>query len=501
MASPKQQLRGNLARAEQLLKRDWKMLVGGELVAACSLKTYDTYNPADGEFLAAVPFAQKDDVDRAVEAAQAAFESWRRTSTGERVQYVQRLAAVLRANATDLGLMDSIDSGNPITAMVGDVNMAAGIVSYFAGIATEVKGATVPATAANLHLTLREPYGVVGQIFPYNHPILYAGSKPASALLMGNTVILKAADQTPLASLYLAELIKDVFPPGVLNIITGSGQVTGDALVRHPQVKRLALTGSVETGMRIQHAAAEVAIKQITCELGGKNPMIVLQDADIDKAVEGVTRGMNFHWSQGQSCGSTSRLFLHRDLHDEFIEKLRNRVRQIKIGMPIDPATEMGCLVSRQQYEKVLKYIELGHEQGAVLVAGGKRPEGAEFANGFFVEPTVFDRVHYDMRIAQEEIFGPVLSVLTWHNEEDVIRQANSVSYGLTGAIWTKDIDKAFRMAKALDTGLVWINGSQQHFAGVPFGGHKNSGNTSEESIEELLGYTQVKSINVMLSE
>jgi betaine-aldehyde dehydrogenase len=498
MALALEKVADNEQRVKELLRREWKMLVNGELVGAGS--TYETYNPANGEWLAAVPFAGRDDVDRTVQAAQKAFESWRKTSISERIQYIHKLAAILRANAGDLGLMDSIDSGNPVTAMIGDANMAAGIISYFAGIAMEVKGATIPATAANLHLTLREPYGVVGQIFPYNHPILYAGSKPATALLMGNTVIVKAADQTPLASLYLAELIKDVFPPGVLNIITGHGQVTGDALVRHPNVKRLALTGSVETGRRIQHAAAEVAFKQITGELGGKNPMIVLPDADVDKAVEGVTKGMNFHWSQGQSCGSTSRLFLHRDLHDEFIEKLKNRVKQIRIGTPIKPETEMGCLVSQQQYDKVLKYISLGHEQGAILVAGGKRPEGDEFAKGFFVEPTIFDGVRSDMRIAQEEIFGPVLSVLSWENEEDVIREANSVNYGLTGAVWTKDIDKAFRMARELDTGLVWINGSQQHFAGVPFGGHKNSGNASEESIDELLGYTQVKSINVMLS-
>jgi len=489
----------NEQRAKELLQRDWKMLVNGELIGAGS--TYDTHNPANGEYLATVPLAQKEDVDRAVEAAEKAFESWRKTSVMERAGYIHKLIAILRANASDLGLMDSIDSGNPVTAMTGDVNMACGIMTYFAGIAMEVKGTTVPASAANLHITLREPYGVVGQIIPYNHPILFAATKPASALLMGNTVILKAPDQTPLAPLYFAELIKDVLPPGVLNVITGDGRTTGDALVRNPKIKRLALTGSVETGMRIQHSAAEVAVKHVSLELGGKNPMIVFPDADLDKAVEGVTRGMNFQWSQGQSCGSTTRLFLEKNLHDEFIDKLKNRVEKIKIGTPIKPETEMGCVVSQQQYDKVMKYINLGNEQGAHLVTGGKRPEGEEFAKGFFVEPTIFDNVSYDMRIAQEEIFGPVLSVLTWDNEEEVIRQANSVNYGLTGAVWTKDINRAFRVARALDTGFVWINGSQQHFAGVPFGGHKNSGNTYEESIDELLSFTQVKSINVMLSE
>jgi len=493
-----EQLQANERRAKKLLDRTWTMLIGGKMVEAVDGSVYDTMNPATGETLARVPLAQKEDVDRAVAAALEAFDGWRRKSVPERAGYVREFIAVLKEHAEDLALMDSINSGNPIRNMIRDVDLAVEHLQYQCGAAMELKGSVIPATAGNWHLTRREPYGVVGRIIAFNHPILFAASKLGAPILAGNTLVLKVPDQTPLAPLWMANLIRDVFPPGVVNIISGTGPVTGDALVRHPRVKRLSLIGSVETGRRIQRAAAETGIKYVSLELGGKNPMIVYPDADLEKAVEGAVTGMNFTW-QGQSCGSTSRLFLHRDIHDAFVERLKERVERIRLGNPLDPDTEMGCVVSEAQYEKVMRYIRLGREQGARCVAGGDAPEDAALAAGYFVRPTIFTNVTMDMSIAREEIFGPVLSVLCWEDEEEVIRQANSVPYGLTASVWTRDLNTALRAAEKLEAGFVWINGSSRHFAGVPFSGQKASGVDAEEGIEELYSYTQNKSVNILL--
>jgi betaine-aldehyde dehydrogenase len=486
-------------RANSLLERNWGMLVDGKIMPAASGETFDTTSPADGRFLASVPFAQRADVESAVEVAKAAYPAWRKTPLVERAARLRQMVRLLRENAQDLGILDAIDSGNPVTSMIGDVGMACEQLEYVAGVAMEVKGQTLPSMTSNWLLTRREPYGVVGRIIPYNHPLLFAASKSAAAIITGNTMVMKLPEQAPLSALFMAELIKEVFPPGVFNIITGDGPTTGDALVRHSDVKRIGVTGSVETGQRIQAAAAESGVKHVSLELGGKNPMIVFPDADLDKAVEGAAFGMNCHWCQGQSCGSITRLFLHESIHDVVIERLISRLQKIRIGHPLDPETEMGCLVSEQQYDKVMSYIDLGRQEGAKLVQGGRKPPGSGFEGGFYVEPTVFDEVTMDMRIAQEEIFGPVLSVLRWSDKEEVLRQANAVKYGLTGAVWTRDIHTAFEMAERLDTGYVWINGSGSHFLGAPFSGHKNSGTDSEEGIEELLSYTQIKTVNIDL--
>ncbi|MEW6471027.1 MAG: aldehyde dehydrogenase family protein [Actinomycetota bacterium] len=493
-------LHDNQLRTKELLERPWRMLVGGELVASQNGTTFETANPATGEPLAVVPFAGASDVDRAVTCAETAFPAWRNVPVVERSRLVHELVARLQASAADLGLLDAVDSGNPVTAMVRDVELSAALSTYMAGAALEVKGTTVPASAEHLHLTIREPYGVVGRIIAYNHPILFASHKIVPPLLMGNTVVLKAPEQAPLAPLLLGELIREVFPPGVVNIVTGDGPTTGDALVRHPRVKRIALIGGVDTGMRIQHAAAEVAVKRVSLELGGKNAMIVLPDADLDAAVTGAVAGMNFSWSQGQSCGSTSRLFLHDSIHDAFVERLVDRVGQLRIGDPLDPDTEMGCLISPEHHDRVMGYVASGLEEGAHLATGGRPPAGEIFARGCFLAPTVFTGVTDGMRIAREEIFGPVLCVLRWHDVDEVVRRANGLQFGLTAAIWTRDVDAALRMARAVDAGYVWINGSSRHFPGVPFGGHRNSGTDSEESIDELLSFTEQKSINVVLS-
>lgn len=479
------------------MDREWGMLIGGEVVGALGGESFETSSPADGRRLGSVPFAQKEDVERAVEAAKDAFPAWKETPLVERAARIRELIGVLKEHAEELGILDAIDCGNPVKAMIGDVGMACAWLEYQAGVAMEVKGQTLPSMNRNWLLTRREPYGVVGRIVPYNHPILFMIGKIGAPVMMGNTLVMKGPEQAPLSSLYMADLIKDVFPPGVVNIICGDGPTTGDALVRHPEVKRIALIGSVETGQRIQASAAEAGVKHVSLELGGKNPMIVFPDADLDKAVEAAAFGMNFHWCQGQSCGSTSRLFLHEDIHDEVLEKLVERVGKVRIGHPMDPETEMGCVVSEEQYEKVMGYVELGKQEGATLVSGGGRPEGEVFDKGYFVAPTIFSDVTMRMRLANEEIFGPVLSVLKWSDKDEVVREANAVEYGLTGAVWTRDIQTAFEVADALDTGYVWINGSGSHFLGAPFSGHKNSGTDSEEGIEELYSYTQTKTVSV----
>ncbi|MCW2760844.1 MAG: aldehyde dehydrogenase [Marmoricola sp.] len=489
----------NTTDLQVLLKRDWRMLIGGELVAAQSGQTMQTTAPYDGSHLAHVPLAGPEDVDAAVRAAQAAFPAWRDTPLTERSALIRRFATRLLDRSREFGLLDAADVGNPVTAMIGDVAMAARWLDYQTGVAFEIKGSTLPSMTRSWLLTRREPYGVVGRIIPYNHPILFAAAKLGAPLVTGNTLILKVPDQAPLSALLMAELLQEIFPPGVVNILSGTGAVTGDALVRHPEVKRIALIGSVETGQRVQAAAATAGVKHVSLELGGKNPMIVCEDADIDAVVEGAAFGMNCHWCQGQSCGSTTRLFLHESVHDEVLEKLTRRLQAIRIGHPLDAETEMGCLVSQAQYDKVTSYIDKGREDGARLVTGGGKPQDPALQDGFFVEPTVFADVDMSMRIAREEIFGPVLSVLRWNDLDDVIAQANDVPYGLTGAVWTKDLQTALSVADRLDTGYVWVNGTGSHFLGAPFSGHKNSGTDSEEGIEELLSYTQSKTVNIAL--
>ncbi|MBI4490834.1 MAG: aldehyde dehydrogenase family protein [Deltaproteobacteria bacterium] len=491
-----EEYRSKIAR---LLEGKERMLIGGEWVQSESGKTFLTHNPATEEKLCEVPLATEGDVGRAVEAAQQAFTSWRQVDPFERAKKVSALASLLRQHAEDFALLDAVDSGNPVTAMKGDVLMAADIMDYFAGLAGELKGQILPGKLGMLHTIFQEPYGVVVRIIPFNHPIFFAACKIAAPLVAGNALILKPAEQTPLSALEMGKYVREVFPPGVVNIVTGDGPVTGTALVKHPRTKRIALTGGVDTGRAVLKLAAEGGIKHVTLELGGKNPMIVFPDAEIDKAVESSVVGMNFHWCQGQSCGSTSRLFLHQEIHDEFLKRMIERIGRIRIGQPLDPATEMGALVSEEQYQKVLRYIDYGKQDGARLVAGGGRPKGEVFKKGYFLQPTVFDQVKMEMRIAREEIFGPVLSVLTWSDTEEAISQANSVDYGLTASIWTRDIAQAFRIAERIEAGYMWINGSSRHFLGVPFGGYKQSGIGREESVEELLSYVQIKAVNTAL--
>jgi betaine-aldehyde dehydrogenase len=459
--------------------------------------TVSTINPANGESLANVANAGTQDTLEAVAAARKAFPAWAATPALERARLLREAAAVLRIHASELAMIDAFNTGNPVAEMVRDANIAATGIEFFAGLVTQIKGENLPMGDGVLNYTRREPLGVVARIVAYNHPLMFAAMKIGAPLAAGNTVVIKPPEQAPLSSLRMVELIGGIFPPGVLNVIPG-GIECGQALTSHPGVDKITLIGSVPTGKAIMRTAADT-LKPVLLELGGKNALIVYPDADLDKVVDGAVRGMNFTWA-GQSCGSTSRIFLHESIYDEVLKRIVVRIgEKHKPGIPTDFSTTMGPLVSKAQYEKVLKYIEYGKEDGATLLLGGRRSNDPALAKGFFIEPTVFGDVTVNMRIAKEEIFGPVLSALRWKDEDSLFEAVNGVEYGLTASIWTRDLSTAHRASARVQAGYVWINNSSQHFLGAPFGGYKQSGIGREECFEELLEFTQIKNINVTL--
>jgi betaine-aldehyde dehydrogenase len=456
----------------------------------------DTFNPATGESLGPAAEANAADVHAAVTAATQGFEVWKKIKPLERASMLKKVAAVLRENAFELAMLDAANCGNPIAEMQRDALIAAAQIDFYAGLATEVKGETIPMGEGILNYSVREPYGVCARIVAYNHPIMFTAAKMAPPLVAGNAVIMKPPHQAPLSSLRMMELLDGILPAGVLNIITG-GTEAGQALVQHPKIPRLALIGSVPTGRAIAKAAAE-QLKHVSLELGGKNACIVYPDADLEKAIRGAVNGMNFTWC-GQSCGSTSRLFVHASVYDAVLKGLLEAIQVYKPGIPTDMATTMGCIVSQQQHEKIMSYIALGQQEGATLAFGGKRPSDPALAKGWFVEPTVFTGVTQNMRLANEEIFGPVLSVLKWSDESSMIEQVNAVEYGLTASIWTQNLATAHRTAARVQAGFVWVNQVGSHFIGASFGGYKQSGIGREEGFDELLTYTQHKNIHVVL--
>ncbi|MHC0054721.1 aldehyde dehydrogenase family protein [Actibacterium sp. D379-3] len=474
------------------------MLIGGALVGSSDGKWDLSVNPANEEVIGRSPAATKEDVDRAVAAADAAFPAWAAMTVDERSAILMTFADRIAERADELLEVEVLDTGNTITPMRGDVNWAIKSLKYYIGLGLEMKGESVPATPGNLHFSVREPYGVVGKILPFNHPVMFAVSRTAPALVAGNTVVVKPAETSPLSTLILAEIAKDVFPAGVFNIVTGDGRVVGDAISRHPKVKRLAFIGSVPTGLAIQRAAAETCVKNVTLELGGKNPMIVFPDVDIDEVAQAAVNAMNFTW-QGQSCGSMSRLMVHADIYDAVLERVVTIVKNLRLGDPLLDDTDMGPINSAGQWKKVQDYVEIAKADGAKLETGGKRPEGAMFEKGYWIEPTVFSGVTKDMRIAQEEVFGPILSVLKWSEIDEAVEIANATEFGLTAAIWTNDINNALTTSKRVKSGYHWINGYSAHFIGVNFGGVGNSGVGREEGLEDLLSYTEAKTINIML--
>ena len=457
----------------------------------------DTWNPATGDSLGPVAEANAADVDAAAKAAHKAFREWRKVKPLERAALLRKVAGVLRANAEELAMLDSANCGNPIREMLRDAVVAAVQIEFYAGMVTEAKGETLPMGEGVVNLSVREPYGVCGRIVAYNHPIMFTAGKIGPVLAAGNTAIMKPPFQAPLSALRMMELLDGILPPGVLNVIA-AGRDGSQALVQHPLVPRISLIGSVPTGRAIMKAGAD-RLKHVTLELGGKNACIVYPDADLDKAMVGAVNGMNFTWC-GQSCGSTSRLFIHESVYDKVLAGVLEAARHFKPGIPTDMDTTMGAIISKAQHEKIMGYIDIGKKEGAQLAYGGKVPADPVLSRGWFVEPTVFTGVNQNMRIANEEIFGPVLSVIKWRDEEQMFSQVNAVEYGLTGAIWTTSLANAHRAASRVESGYIWVNNTScPHFLGATFGGYKQSGVGREEDSNELLSYTQVKNINITL--
>jgi betaine-aldehyde dehydrogenase len=473
----------------------WKMLINNEFVSAKSGATMETINPAHDELIARVPDANGDDIEAAYQSGKQAFPAWSQMHVDERVKCCKTFATKVRALSKELGMLDAVDSGNSFLSMVDDAKKGASLHDFFGGLGMEIKGETIPTPGGGLDFTRVQPYGVVGRIIPFNHPVSFAAGKIAPALVAGNTVILKPGDQTPLTALWLGKLVQEAFPPGVVNIVTGQGAICGNAIVAHKEIRRVAFTGSVQTGQAITRAAG---IKNLSLELGGKNPLIVYPDVDIEKVAHAAVAGMNFTVSQGQSCGSNSRVFVHSSIRQKFIDAVLARCEKIVIGLPELETTGMGPVINRRQYDRIMGYIQSGKDEGARVLRGGGHVAGATLESGYFVDVTIFDNVKHGMKIEREEIFGPVMAILDWDDEAKMLQEVNDSEYGLCCNIWTNDISTGLRMADRVEYGYVWVNGhGGKRYKGAPFGGWKDSGIGREHSIGELMSYTQQKNVNV----
>jgi phenylacetaldehyde dehydrogenase len=474
------------------------MLIDGKWIEAASGKTFPTYNPATGDILAQVAEGDREDIDRAVKAARRAFESgpWRRMTASERGRLIWKLADMVEAHLEEFAQIETLDNGKPITvSRAADVPLAVDLFRYMAGWATKIEGSTIPISvpytpgARYLAYTLREPVGVVGQIIPWNFPLLMAAWKLGPALAAGCTVVLKPAEQTPLSALRLGELIVEAgFPEGVVNIVTGYGETAGAALAAHLDVDKVAFTGSTAVG-KLVLGAASGNLKKVSLELGGKSPNIVLRDADLDVAIPGAASGIFFN--QGQCCCAGSRLFVEQPMFDRVVEGVAEEAKKIKIGPGLDPTTQMGPLVSDEQLARVCGYLESGFAEGAKAVVGGRKLGH----KGYFVEPTVLVDTKPDMQVIREEIFGPVVAAIPFKDVDEVVSAANDTIFGLAAAVWTRDISKAHRIAAELHSGTVWINCYNIFDAALPFGGYKQSGWGREMGHDALDLYTQVKAV------
>jgi aldehyde dehydrogenase (NAD+) len=476
-----------------------RLLIDGEWVQGS--KKFDTLNPATGQVLTQIVEASREDVDHAVRAARRAFEDrtspWRKMSASERGRLIWRLADLVEKHIDELAELETLDNGKPIfESRQVDMPMVVDVLRYYAGLATKIHGETVNTFDAAFTYTLREPVGVVGLIIPWNFPLLLASWKLGPALACGCTIVLKPAEQTPLTTLRLGELaIEAGVPAGVLNIVTG-GPETGKAMVAHPEIDKVAFTGSTAVGKEIMRSAADT-LKRVTLELGGKSPNIVFADSDIDNAVRGAINGI--FYGKGEVCNAGSRLFVENKVQDELLEKLVARAKKMQPADPLDPKTRLGAMVSQEQIETVLGYIDAGKKEGAKLIAGGSRVS-VDGGKGFFLEPTIFGDVNNDMTIAQEEIFGPVLSVLKFDDVDQVVDLANRNPYGLAAAVWTRDLKKAHGVCRRLKAGTVWINTYGLMDAALPFGGYKNSGFGRELGMHAIEHYTELKTVWLNLS-
>jgi betaine-aldehyde dehydrogenase len=477
-----------------------QMLIGGKRAESSDGRRIEIENPANRTVIAEVPRATAADVDKAVRSAAAAFETWRLVAPRDRGKLLLKIADAVEAEVESIARTVALETGNAIrTQARPEVRSAADVFRYFGGVAGEVKGETVPLGEQVLSYTRREPIGVVGGIVPWNAPVILGTLKIAMSVAAGNTLVLKAAEDAPLGLLRVAELCDEHLPPGVVNLITGYGEECGAALAHHPLVRKLSFTGSTEVGKLIMHAAAD-RIVPVSLELGGKSPAIVFADADDQRTVDGVISGMRFT-RQGQSCTAGSRLFLHRSIFESFLARLAAKLTTLKIGDPIDEATDMGAIINRKQFDRVCSYIEdgLAQREGRVVL-GGLPPKTGPLAQGYFVQPTVFADVRNDWRIAREEIFGPVMVAIPWEDERDAIRMANDSHYGLAAYVWTRDIAKALSTAHAIEAGWIQINQGLGQSPGHSYGGFKQSGIGREYSLEGMLdSFTQRKSVTVNL--
>ncbi len=485
-----------LERATPPKIRQTRLLINNEWVDPVDGGSFETLNPATGETIAHVAAGTAADIDRAVKAARRALTSgpWSRMDAADRGRLLFKLADLVEAHAQELAVLESVNCGKTITDSVGDMQGVVNTLRYYAGWADKIEGKTVPVRGNFLSYTLRQPVGVVGQIIPWNFPLLMLAWKWGPALACGNTIVMKPAEQTPLTALRLGELaIEAGFPPGVVNLINGYGETAGAALVVHPDVDKIAFTGHVDTAKIIQKAAADT-LKRTTFELGGKSPNVIFADANLEDAVAGAFHAIYFHG--GQCCTAGSRLFVEDAIHQEFVERLAEKAKQRRVGDPLDARTEQGPQVSQEQLDKILGYVKVGEQQGATLLTGGERVG----QKGYFVSPTIFDNVRDEMTIARDEIFGPVVSVLPFKAFDEVAERANRTFYGLAAAVWTKNIDKAHTFAKLVQAGTVWVNCYHVVDTTTPFGGFKMSGQGRENGEAALDHYTETKTVTIKLS-
>ena len=481
------------------LQERYQLFIGGQWKDASDHETFKTICPADGSILAECAQATKEDVDEAVKAAWEAFKTWKHTTVAERAAVLNKIAAIIDENKEHLAMVESMDNGKPIRETLAvDIPMAADHFRYFAGCIQAEEGSANILGKDILSLILREPIGVVGQIVPWNFPFLMAAWKLAPVLASGCCTVFKTSSTTPLSVLEFARLVQDVIPAGVFNVITGSGSKSGQYMLDHPGFRKLAFTGSTEVGRNVALAAAQKLIPA-TLELGGKSANIFFEDCDWEMAMDGLQMGILFN--QGQVCCAGSRVFVQESIYDRFVEEAVKRFNKVKVGLPWKEETQMGSQIDRRQMEKILKYVEIGKSEGAKVLCGGVQAKEGELEKGCFLRPTLLGDVTNDMRVAQEEIFGPVACIIKFKTEEEVLAMANDSAYGLGGAVWTRDINRALRVARGVETGRMWVNTYNAIPEGAPFGGCKASGIGRETHKVILEHYTQMKNIMINMAE
>lgn len=489
----------NTINVEKYIDPSYELYINGEWTKGSEGKTIEASNPSTGEKLAEFIDATHADVDAAVEAAQKAFPEWKKVSVEDRSAMLLQIADLMEEKADHLAMVETLDNGKPLReTSSADIPLSIDHFRYFAGVIRAEEGSAKQLDEDNLTLILKEPIGVVGQVIPWNFPLLMAAWKLAPALAAGNTIVITPSSTTSLGLLELAKILDQVLPAGVVNIITGRGSYSGDYLLHHEGVQKLAFTGSTEVGYKVAQAAANRLIPS-TLELGGKSANIIFNDAPWDRALEGVQSGILFN--QGEVCSAGSRVFVQEDIYDDFVAAMKTAFEKVKVGRPWEEGVQMGAQINQKQLDKILSYVEIGQQEGATLLTGGYQLKDHQLEGGSFMAPTILSDANNDMRVAQEEIFGPVATVIKFKDEEDAIRLANESEYGLGGGVWTRDINKALRVSRGVETGRMWVNQYANFSAGAPFGGYKKSGIGRETHKSILDAYTQTKNIFISTKE